>query len=108
MQSESETKRNGTRRKVGNALDASKRNFTLRLAAIVNRRAREYAITPGLRGVWVIFSIVCCVATPEKRWRRRVLPFMCDFLTDCVFWATFCNLLCPTHPAPLAWRVLLN
>lgn len=57
-------RRNGMERKVGNALDASKRNFTLRLAAIVHRRAREYAITPGLRGVWVIFSIVCCVATP--------------------------------------------
>lgn len=61
-------RRNGMERKVGNALDASnasKRNFTLRLAAIVHRRAREYAINPGLRGVWVIFSIVCCVATPE-------------------------------------------
>lgn len=97
-------RRNGMERKVGNALDASnasKRNFTLRLAAIVNRRAkgiRDYS-RPTRRMGDFFYRLL--------RSDPRVLPFLCDFLTDCVFWATFCSL--PTPPsAPLAWRVLLN
>lgn len=64
-----------------------KRNFTLRLAAIVPGQARPdqargegYAITPAYAAYGWFFSIVCCVATPE-----RSPCLLCDFLTDCVY-----------------------